>query len=88
MPKGLFCYDLVVLQLRKNICKFFHILAQFSFSTSEKELAYYHQRVNVRVASRVAKHLKTWDLTKLANCKKILKILGNSYSVAHLKIKF
>ena len=40
-------------------CRLFHFLAQFVFTTSEKELDYYHQKVNVRVASRVAERLKT-----------------------------
>ena len=35
----------------------FHFLAQFSFTTSETELDYYHQKVNVQVTSRVAEPL-------------------------------
>ena len=37
--------------------EFFHILAQFTFITSESELVYYHQKVNIWVASPVAKQL-------------------------------
>ena len=37
--------------LGQNICRLFHVLAQFLFTTSETELDYYHQRVNVWVAS-------------------------------------
>ena len=29
-----------------------HVFAQFPFTTSELELDYYHQKVNVQVASR------------------------------------
>ena len=43
----------------KNICKLFHILKQFTFSTSERELDYYQKMVNLRVASWAAKRLKT-----------------------------
>ena len=35
------------------------ILAQFPFTTIEFELDFYHQKVNVRVDSRVAQELKT-----------------------------
>ena len=38
---------------------FFHIIAKSPFTTSEQELNYPHQNVNVRVASQVAKRLKT-----------------------------
>ena len=40
------------------------------------ELDYYHQKVRVRVASRVAKRLKTYDLKKLENFKKVFAMLG------------
>ena len=35
--------------------RLFHSLAHFFFTSSETEIDYYHQKVNVRVASRVAK---------------------------------
>ena len=38
---------------------FVHILAQFLFTTSERELNYYYQKVNIWYESRVAKQLKT-----------------------------
>ena len=42
--------------LRQNICRLFALFStQFVFATSEKELDYYHQKVNVRVAPRVSK---------------------------------
>ena len=34
----------------KNFCRTFHILAQFLFTNSERELDYYHQKVNIGVA--------------------------------------
>ena len=37
-----------------NVCRLFHFLARFLFITSEMELAYYYQKTNVRVVSRVA----------------------------------
>ena len=45
--------------LRQNICRLFHFLAQFVFTTSERELDYYHEKVHVGVASQVAERLKT-----------------------------
>ena len=45
--------------LGQNIWRLFHILAKFVFTTSETELDYYHQKVNVRVVSQVAERLKT-----------------------------
>ena len=48
------CYN-----LGQNICRLFHVLAQFLFTSSQTELDYYHWKVNVRVTSRVAKQLKT-----------------------------
>ena len=45
--------------LGQNICRLFHLLAQFFFTTSETELDFYHQKVSARIASRVAERLKT-----------------------------
>ena len=61
---------------RKYTCRHFQILAQFSFTTGERELDYYHQKVNIRVAPRVAKRLKTQDLRTLGNFKEIPETLG------------
>ena len=55
----------------QNICKFFHALAQFPITKSDSELDYYHEEVNVGVASRVAERLKTLNLRKLVTLKKI-----------------
>ena len=38
--------------------KYFYLLAQFPFSPSEMELAYYHHKMNVRVAEQDADRLK------------------------------
>ena len=38
---------------------FFHVLPQLLFTTTETEVDYYHQKVSVQVASRVAERLKT-----------------------------
>ena len=46
------------------------------FIIIEMELGYYCQRVNVLVASRGARRMKTWDHRKLGNFKKIPEILG------------
>ena len=45
--------------LGQNIQRLFHFLTQFLVTTNETELDHYHQKVNVRVASRVAERLKT-----------------------------
>ena len=45
--------------LGQNICRLFHFLAQFVFTTNETELDCHHQKVNTRVASPVAVRLKT-----------------------------
>ena len=50
----------------QNICRLFHFFEQF-----ETQLDYYQQKMNVRVASQVAEPLKTEDLRKLGNFKKI-----------------
>ena len=49
----------------------------------------YHQKVNMQVASRVAERLKTCDLRKLGNFKKIPEMLGfdGDYPAAHPKAK-
>ena len=47
----------------QNICRLFHVLAKFPFTKSESELDYYHQKVNIRFASRAAKRPKIYDLS-------------------------
>ena len=76
--------------LKQNIQRLFHFLAQFVFTTNETEVDYYHQKVNVRVASRIAEQVKTQDLRKSVNFKKIPETLGfdGEYPVVHPKAKF
>ena len=40
-------------------------------------LNYYHQKVNIRVISRIAQRLKTQSCRKLGNSQKISKMLAN-----------
>ena len=40
------------------MCRLFCVLAQFLFTTSETELDYYDQKVNVQVASPLAERRK------------------------------
>ena len=63
--------DITVYNLGQNIWRLFHFLEQFFFTTSETELDYYHQKVSVQVASRIGERIKTLDLRKLGNFKKI-----------------
>ena len=75
----------------KNICRLFHILPQqSSLNITERELDYYHQKVNIQVASRVAEQLKTWHQRKLGNFPWILICLDimRKYSAVHPKSKF
>ena len=73
----------------QKTCRVFHVLEQFLYPTSETELDYYHQKVNVWVASRVVKRLKTNFLWKLGNFKKILEMVefDGKYSTGHPKEK-
>ena len=41
----------------KNISALFYLFAYFPFTTSELELNYYHQKLNVRVASLVVERI-------------------------------
>ena len=43
----------------KIFLDFFYVLAQSPFDTSESELDYHHRKVKERVASQLAKQLKT-----------------------------
>ena len=49
-----------------------------------------HQKVNITVLEGVAKRLKTQDLKKLGNLKKITKVLGfdGEYPAASPKANF
>ena len=60
----------------QNNSRFLHLFAQFPFNTSEYELDHYHQKVNAQVALWVVELLKTEDLIKLGNFKKIPEMIG------------
>ena len=68
----------------------FSRFAQSFFITSKTEVDYYHQKMDVQVASRVAERLKTYDLKKLGIFKKISEMLGfdGKYSAGLPKDKF
>ena len=74
--------------LGQNIQKLFHFLPQFFFTTSETELDYYHQKVNVRVASRDIERPKTQDLRKIESFRKIPEMVGfdGKYSAVKPKV--
>ena len=75
---------LVTKILNKIFVEFFHVLAQFPFTTSEMGLDHCHQKVNLRVASRVDERLK--DLgSRLGNFKKIPEMLGMMASLGAVK---
>ena len=42
-----------------QICRLSHVLAEFLFATSETELDYYYQKMNVRVTTWLAEQHKT-----------------------------
>ena len=48
--------------LGHNICRLFCIFGRILFAINEMKTDYYHQKVNVRVASKVVKKFKTKDL--------------------------
>ena len=56
-----------------NILRLFNVLPNFPFTTSETTGDYYLLTRYVRVASRVPKLLKTQDLRKLGNIRKVFK---------------
>ena len=64
--------------LDKMLVDFFTFWPKFShnFTSSETKQNYSHQKVNVRVASRVSKRLKTCGLRKFGDFKKIHETLG------------
>ena len=50
--------------IEKSICRSFHILAQFSFTLSQRGQNHYQLKVNIRVASQVPERFKTQALTQ------------------------
>ena len=57
-----------------NIFRIFDVLPNFPFTTSEMMRDCYLQTRNIRVASRVAERLKTLNLKKLGNIRKVSKL--------------
>ena len=43
--------DVTIYNLGQNICRLFHFLARFLFTTSDTELDHYNKKKCVRVAS-------------------------------------
>ena len=54
--------------------RFFDFLTNVPFTTSETICDYYLNIQVIQVASQVAKQLKTYDLRKLGNIKKVSKL--------------
>ena len=54
-----------------NILELYNILVQVRFNTSKTELDIQYSKLGKRVGSRVAERLKTQDLRKLGNIRKI-----------------
>ena len=50
--------------LAQNICRLFHVLVQFPFTTSESELDYCPKKLNLRITSRAAERHKTQEISK------------------------
>ena len=64
IPVILGTIDVIKYNLGQNSCGLFHFLAQLVFTTRETKLDCYHQKVNVRVTSRVAERLKTKEILR------------------------
>ena len=56
-----------IYKLGYNLCRLFHVLAQLLFTTSETELYYYHQKVNIRVAWWVVERFKILGSLEIRN---------------------
>ena len=50
-------FELQPYKLALNICRFYHVLAWFLFSSAETELDYYHQKVKAWVALRLGEQI-------------------------------
>ena len=60
-----------------NILELYNILALIRYTTSKRKLDIQHSKLGVRVASRDAEQLKTQDLRKLGNIRKISNLVGH-----------
>ena len=65
--------DLFYNQLH-NILRLSNVLQNFPFTASEMMGDYYLQTWYIRAASRVAERLKSYDLRKLGNIRKVSKL--------------
>ena len=54
-----------------DILRLFDVLPNFPFTTSETMYDYYLQTWHIRVASRVAERLKTYNLRKSGNIRTV-----------------
>ena len=54
-----------------NILKLYNTLVQIRFTTSKTKLDIQYKKLGIRVASRVTERLKTQDLRKLGNIRKM-----------------
>ena len=60
----------------QNVCSLHHVLGQFFFTSSEKKVDYYHQKVNVQVVSRVAERITTRVFRNQEVLRKFSKFLN------------
>ena len=58
----------------RYVLRFFDVLPNFPFTTSEIIQDYYLYTAYVQVLLRVAERLKTYDLWKLGNIRKVPKL--------------
>ena len=75
--------------LGHNILELYNALVQIRFATSKTKLDIEYNKLGIRVASRVAKQLKTQNLRKLENIVKISSLAGDiaPYPVSLSEIK-
>ena len=60
-----------------NILELYSILVQIRFPTSKRKLDIQYSKLGIRVASRIAERLRTQDLRKLGNIRKISTLGGH-----------
>ena len=79
--------------LGQNICRLFHVLAQFLFTTSKTKPDFYQQKVNARIASRVSersifgifpRHFRHWGAKVSTQEKKRLRIFHGIFAAGGL----
>ena len=60
-----------------NILQLYNILVQIRLTTTKRKLDIQYSKLGIRVASQVVKQLKTQDLRKLRNIRKISNLGGH-----------